>query len=266
MEDLEFFELKKIDTEKIREYVLSALDIESITDKSLFNRMLGTVGKEITCDEETLKTLKNHWFYKYICSDYFRAELFYKKEKGRYFLCKRELVGSIILSINTSLTTNKALKEKRFYSSEHKNIKKELQKDIKIIEDFRDLFFNKLKLSNNDKSISILELCAGDLEMLDAETLALLKNTKSFEYKNINALFDELINNLSMIDGNKKEIPHLDYRFNFHSVYYAQTIPSLKRDINKFVCMHYSFQDYETLDFTYEIGLLIEFLQENKII
>ena len=39
MEDLEFFELKKIDTEKIREYVLNALDSESITDKSLFNRM-----------------------------------------------------------------------------------------------------------------------------------------------------------------------------------------------------------------------------------
>ena len=136
MEDLEFFELKKIDTEKIREYVLNALDSESITDKSLFNRMLGTVGKEITYDEETLKILKNHWAYKYIYSDYFRAELFYKKEKGRYFLCKRELIGSIILSINTSLTTNKALKEKRFYSSDHKNIKKELQKDIKIIEDF----------------------------------------------------------------------------------------------------------------------------------
>ncbi|MCT7911046.1 hypothetical protein N5912_04340 [Arcobacter lacus] len=240
MEDLEFFELKKIDTEKIREYVLSALDCESITDKSLFNRMLGTVGKEITYDEETLKILKNHWAYKYIYSDYFRAELFYKKEKGRYFLCKRELIGSIILSINTSLTTNKALKEKRFYSSEHKNIKKEIQKDIKIIKDFRDLFFNKLKLSNNDYP--------------------------PFEYNNINALFDELINNLSMINGNKKDIPHLDYRFNFHSVYYAQTIPSLKREINKFVCMHYSFEDYETLDFTYEIGLLIEFLQENKII
>ena len=66
MEDLEFFELKKIDTEKIREYVLSALDCESITDKSLFNRMLGTVGKQITYDDETLKTLKNHWAYKYI--------------------------------------------------------------------------------------------------------------------------------------------------------------------------------------------------------
>lgn len=259
MEDLEFFELKKIDTEKIREYVLNALDSESITDKSLFNRMLGTVGKEITYDEETLKTLKNHWAYKYIYSDYFRAELFYKKEKGRYFLCKRELIGSIILSINTSLTTNKALKEKRFYSSDHKNIKKELQKDIKIIEDFRDLFFNKLKLSNNDKSISIVF-------NEDKENLAYLNDYPPFEYKNINALFDELINNLSMINGNKKDIPHLDYRFNFHSVYYAQTIPSLKRDINEFVCMHYSFEYYETLDFTYEIGLLIEFLQENKII
>ena len=259
MEDLEFFELKKIDTEKIREYVLNALDSESITDKSLFNRMLGTVGKEITYDEETLKILKNHWAYKYIYSDYFRAELFYKKEKGRYFLCKRELIGSIILSINTSLTTNKALKEKRFYSSDHKNIKKELQKDIKIIEDFRDLFFNKLKLSNNDKSISIVF-------NEDKENLAYLNDYPPFEYKNINALFDELINNLSMINGNKKDIPHLDYRFNFHSVYYAQTIPSLKRDINKFVCIHYSFEDYETLDFTYEIGLLIEFLQENKII
>ena len=259
MEDLEFFELKKIDTEIIRKYVLNALDSESITDKSLFNRMLGTVGKQITCDEETLKTLKNHWAYKYIYSDYFRAELFYKKEKGRYFLCKRELIGSIILSINTSLTTNKALKEKRFYSSDHKNIKKELQKDIKIIEDFRDLFFNKLKLSNNDKSISIVF-------NEDKENLAYLNDYPPFEYKNINALFDKLINNLSMINGNKKDIPHLDYRFNFHSVYYAQTIPSLKRDINKFVCMHYSFQDYETLDFTYEIGLLIEFLQENKII
>ena len=259
MEDLEFFELKKIDTEIIRKYVLNALDSESITDKSLFNRMLGTVGKQITCDEETLKTLKNHWAYKYIYSDYFRAELFYKKEKGRYFLCKRELIGSIILSINTSLTTNKALKEKRFYSSDHKNIKKELQKDIKIIEDFRDLFFNKLKLSNNDKSISIVF-------NEDKEDLAYLNDYPPFEYKNINALFDKLINNLSMIDGNKKDIPHLDYRFNFHSVYYAQTIPSLKRDINKFVCMHYSFEYYETLDFTYEIGLLIEFLQENKII
>ena len=40
----------------------------------------------------------------------------------------------------------------------------------------------------------------------------------------------------------------------------------LEREINKFVCIHYSFEDYETLDFTYEIGLLIEFLQENKII
>lgn len=259
MEDLEFFELKKIDTEKIREYVLNALDSESITDKSLFNRMLGTVGKEITYDEETLKILKNHWAYKYIYSDYFRAELFYKKEKGRYFLCKRELIGSIILSINTSLTTNKALKEKRFYTSEHKNIKKEIQKDIKIIEDFRDLFFNKLKLSNNDKSISIVF-------NEDKENIAYLNDYPPFEYKNINALFDELINNLSMINGNKKDIPHLDYRFNFHSVYYAQTIPSLKRDINKFVCMHYSFEYYETLDFTYEIGLLIEFLQENKII
>lgn len=259
MEDLEFFELKKIDTEIIRKYVLNALDSESITDKSLFNRMLGTVGKQITCDEETLKTLKNHWAYKYIYSDYFRAELFYKKEKGRYFLCKRELIGSIILSINTSLTTNKALKEKRFYSSDHKNIKKELQKDIKIIEDFRDLFFNKLKLSNNDKSISIVF-------NEDKEDLAYLNDYPPFEYKNINALFDKLINNLSMIDGNKKDIPHLDYRFNFHSVYYAQTIPSLKRDINEFVCMHYSFEYYETLDFTYEIGLLIEFLQENKII
>ena len=259
MEDLEFFELKKIDTEKIREYVLNALDSESITDKSLFNRMLGTVGKEITYDEETLKILKNHWAYKYIYSDYFRAELFYKKEKGRYFLCKRELIGSIILSINTSLTTNKALKEKRFYSSDHKNIKKELQKDIKIIEDFRDLFFNKTKLSNNDKSISIVF-------NEDKENIAYLNDYPPFEYKNINALFDELINNLSMINGNKKDIPHLDYRFNFHSVYYAQTIPSLKRDINKFVCMHYSFEYYETLDFTYEIGLLIEFLQENKII
>lgn len=259
MEDLEFFELKKIDTEKIREYVLNALDSESITDKSLFNRMLGTVGKEITYDEETLKILKNHWAYKYIYSDYFRAELFYKKEKGRYFLCKRELIGSIILSINTSLTTNKALKEKRFYTSEHKNIKKEIQKDIKIIEDFRDLFFNKLKLSNNDKSISIIF-------NEDKENLAYLNDYPPFEYKNINALFDKLINNLSMINGNKKDIPHLDYRFNFHNVYYAQTIPSLKREINKFVCMHYSFEDYETLDFTYEIGLLIEFLQENKII
>ena len=259
MEDLEFFELKKIDTEIIRKYVLNALDSESITNKSLFNRMLGTVGKQITCDEETLKTLKNHWAYKYIYSDYFRAELFYKKEKGRYFLCKRELIGSIILSINTSLTTNKALKEKRFYSSDHKNIKKELQKDIKIIEDFRDLFFNKLKLSNNDKSISIVF-------NEDKENIAYLNDYPPFEYKNINALFDKLINNLSMINGNKKDIPHLDYRFNFHSVYYAQTIPSLKRDINEFVCMHYSFEYYETLDFTYEIGLLIEFLQENKII
>ncbi|MCT7443766.1 hypothetical protein [Aliarcobacter cryaerophilus] len=259
MEDLEFFELKKIDTEKIREYVLNALDSESITDKSLFNRMLGTVGKQITYDDETLKTLKNHWAYKYIYSDYFRAELFYKKEKGRYFLCKRELIGSIILSINTSLTTNKALKERRFYTSEHKNIRKEIQKDIKIIEDFRDLFFNKLKLSNNDKSISIVF-------NEDKENIAYLNDYPPFEYKNINALFDELINNLSMINGNKKDIPHLDYRFNFHSVYYAQTIPSLKRDINKFVCMHYSFEYYETLDFTYEIGLLIEFLQENKII
>ncbi|MCT7521637.1 hypothetical protein N5T57_01665 [Aliarcobacter cryaerophilus] len=259
MEDLEFFELKKIDTEKIREYVLNALDGESITDKSLFNRMLGTVGKQITYDEETLKTLKNHWAYKYIYSDYFRAELFYKKEKGKYYLCKRKLIGSIILSINTSLTTNKALKEKRFYTSEHKNIKKEIQKDIKIIEDFRDLFFNKLKLSNNDKSISIVF-------NEDKENIAYLNDYPPFEYKNINALFDELINNLSMINGNKKDIPHLDYRFNFHSVYYAQTIPSLKRDINKFVCMHYSFEYYETLDFTYEIGLLIEFLQENKII
>ena len=259
MEDLEFFELKKIDTEIIRKYVLNALDSESITDKSLFNRMLGTVGKQITCDEETLKTLKNHWAYKYIYSDYFRAELFYKKEKGRYFLCKRELIGSIILSINTSLTTNKALKEIRFYSSDQKNIKKELQKDIKIIEDFRDLFFNKLKLSNNDKSISIVF-------NEDKEDLAYLNDYPPFEYKNINALFDKLINNLSMINGNKKDIPHLDYRFNFHSVYYAQTIPSLKRDINEFVCMHYSFEYYETLDFTYEIGLLIEFLQENKII
>ena len=106
---------------------------------------MGTVGKPIVFKEETNETLKNHWFYKYIYSDYFRAELFYKKEKGRYFLCKRELIGSIILSINTSLATNKALKEKRFYTSEHKNIKKEIQKDIKIIEDFRDLFFNKLK-------------------------------------------------------------------------------------------------------------------------
>ena len=192
MEDLEFFELKKIDTEIIRKYVLNALDSESITDKSLFNRMLGTVGKQITCDEETLKTLKNHWAYKYIYSDYFRAELFYKKEKGRYFLCKRELIGSIILSINTSLTTNKALKEKRFYSSDHKNIKKELQKDIKIIEDFRDLFFNKLKLSNNDKSISIVF-------NEDKEDLAYLNDYPPFEYKNINALFDKLINNLSMV-------------------------------------------------------------------
>lgn len=266
MEDLEFFELKKIDTEKIREYVLSALDSESITDKSLFNRMLGTVGKEITYDEETLKILKNHWAYKYIYSDYFRAELFYKKEKGRYFLCKRELIGSIILSINTSLTTNKALKERRFYNSEHKNIRKEIQKDIKIIEDFRDLFFNKLKLENEGEGISILELCDGDLEMLEDETLALLKNTKSFKYNNINNLFDTLINNLSMINGNKKNPLFTDYIFNFHNVYYAQTISSLKRDINKFVCMHYSFEYYETLDFTYEIGLLIEFLQENKII
>lgn len=259
MEDLEFFELKKIDTEKIREYVLNALDSESITNKSLFNRMLGTVGKEITYDEETLKILKNHWAYKYIYSDYFRAELFYKKEKGRYFLCKRELIGSIILSINTSLTTNKALKEKRFYTSEHKNIKKEIQKDIKIIEDFRDLFFNKLKLSNNDKSISIIF-------NEDKENLAYLNDYPPYAYKNINNLFDTLITRLSSLDGNKKDIPHLDYRFNFHSVYYAQTIPSLKREINKFVCMHYSFEDYETLDFTYEIGLLIEFLQENKII
>ena len=258
MEDLEFFELKKIVTEIIRKYVLNALDSESITNKSLFNRMLGTVGKQITCDEETLKTLKNHWFYKYICSDYFRAELFYKKEKGKYYVCKRELIRGIIITINRSLATNKALKEKRFYSSEHKNIKKEIQKDIKIIEDFRDLFFNKLKLSNNDKSISIVF-------NEDKENIAYLNDYPPFEYKNINALFDELINNLSMINGNKKDIPHLDYRFNFHSVYYAQTIPSLKRDINKFVCMHYSFEYYETLDFTYEIGLLIEFLQENKI-
>ena len=43
MEDLEFFELKKIDTEKIREYVLNALDSESITDKSLFNRMFSSI-------------------------------------------------------------------------------------------------------------------------------------------------------------------------------------------------------------------------------
>ncbi|WP_323652353.1 hypothetical protein [Aliarcobacter butzleri] len=263
MEDLEFFELKKIDTEKIREYVLNALDCESITNMPLFNRMLGTVGKEITYDEETLKILKNHWSYKYIYSDYFRAGLFYKKEKGKYYLCKRELIGDIIISINTDINNYKILKEKRFYSSEHKNIKKEIQKDIKIIEDFRDLFFNKLKLENEDRGT---ELCAEDLEMLDAETLALLKNTKSFKYNNMKALLDTLINHLSMIDGNKKDIPHLDYRFNFHSVYYTQTIPSLKREINKIVCMHYSFQDYKTLDFTYEIGLLIEFLQENKII
>lgn len=259
MEDLEFFEFKKIDKEQIRKYVLNALFGEFATNKSLFNKIMGTVGKPIVFKEETNETLKNHWFYKYIYSDYFRAELFYKKEKGRYFLCKRELIGSIILSINTSLTTNKALKEKRFYTSEHKNIKKEIQKDIKIIEDFRDLFFNKLKLSNNDKSISIIF-------NEDKENLAYLNDYPPFEYKNINALFDKLINNLSMINGNKKDIPHLDYRFNFHNVYYAQTIPSLKREINKFVCMHYSFEDYETLDFTYEIGLLIEFLQENKII
>lgn len=266
MEESEFFELKKIDTEKIREYVLNALDGESIINKSLFNRMLGTVEKEITYDEETLKILKNHWAYKYIYSDYFRAELFYKKEKGKYYLCKRELIGGIIMSINNDINNYKTLKEKRFYSSDHKNIKKEIQKDIKIIEDFRDLFFNKLKLKNEDKGISILELCDGDLEMIEAETLALLKNTKSFKYNNIKALLDTLINHLSMINGNKKDIPNLDYRFNFHSVYYIQTIPSLKREINKIVCMHYSFEDYETLDFTYEIGLLIEFLQENKII
>lgn len=259
MEDLEFFELKKIDKEQIRKYVLNALFGEFATNKSLFNETMGTVGKPIVFKEETNETLKNHWFYKYICSDYFRAELFYKKEKGRYFLCKRELIRGIIITINRSLATNKALKEKRFYSSDHKNIKKELQKDIKIIEDFRDLFFNKLKLSNNDKSISIVF-------NEDKEDLAYLNDYPPFEYKNINALFDELINNLSMTNGNKKDIPHLDYRFNFHSVYYAQTIPSLKRDINKFVCMHYSFEYYETLDFTYEIGLLIEFLQENKII
>jgi len=243
----------------VSRWILNALDGESITNTSLFNIMLGTVGKQITYDKETLKTLENHWAYKYIYSDYFRAELFYKKEKGRYFLCKRELIGSIILSINTSLATNKALKEKRFYTSEHKNIKKEIQKDIKIIEDFRDLFFNKLKLENEDKSISIIF-------NEDKENLAYLNDYPPFEYKNINALFDKLINNLSMINGNKKDIPHLDYRFNFHNVYYAQTIPSLKREINEFVCMHYSFEDYETLDFTYEIGLLIEFLQENKII
>ena len=259
MEDLEFFEFKKIDKEQIRKYVLNALFGEFATNKSLFNKIMGTVGKPIVFKEETNETLKNHWFYKYIYSDYFRAELFYKKEKGRYFLCKRELIGSIILSINTSLATNKALKEKRFYTSEHKNIKKEIQKDIKIIEDFRDLFFNKLKLSNNDKSISIIF-------NEDKENLAYLNDYPPFEYKNINALFDKLINNLSMINGNKKDTPHLDYRFNFHSVYYAQGIPSLKREINRFVCMHYSFEDYETLDFTYEIGLLIEFLQENKII
>ena len=266
MEDLEFFELKKNDTEKIREYVLSALDCESITDISLFNRMLGTVGKQITYDDETLKTLKNHWAYKYIYSDYFRAELFYKKEKGKYYLCKRELIGGIIMSIHTSLEYYKGMKERRFYTSEHKNIRKEIQKDIKIVEDFRDLFFNKLKLENEDEKISILELCDGDLEMLEDETLALLKNTKSFKYNNIKALLDTLINHLSSLDGNKKNPLFTDYRFNFHNVYYAQTIPSLKREINKMVCLHYSFEDYETLDFTYEIGLLIEFLQENKII
>ena len=257
MEDInkyDFFELKKNDTERIRGWILNALDGESITNTSLFNIMLGTVGKQITYDKETLKILKNHWAYKYIYSDYFRAELFYKKEKGRYFLCKRELIASIILSINTSLTTNKALKEKRFYSSEHKNIKKEIQKDIKIIEDFRDLFFNKLKLENEDKEVVIYY------------TDGTSSTKEPYAYKNINNLFDTLINHLSSLDGNKKDIPHLDYRFNFHSVYYAQTIPSLKRDINKFVCMHYSFEYYETLDFTYEIGLLIEFLQENKII
>ena len=254
MEDLEFFEFKKIDKEQIRKYVLNALFGEFATNKSLFNKIMGTVGKPIVFKEETNETLKNHWFYKYIYSDYFRAELFYKKEKGRYFLCKRELIGSIILSINTSLTTNKALKEKRFYSSEHKNIKKEIQKDIKIIEDFRDLFFNKLKLENEDKEVVIYY------------TDGTSSTKEPYAYKNINNLFDTLITRLSSLDGNKKDIPHLDYRFNFHSVYYAQGIPSLKREINRFVCMHYSFEDYETLDFTYEIGLLIEFLQENKII
>ena len=254
MEDLEFFELKKIDTEKIREYVLNALDSESITDKSLFNRMLGTVGKQITYDKETLKILKNHWAYKYIYSDYFRAELFYKKEKGKYYLCQRELIGSIIMTIHINLEYYKGMKERRFYTSEHKNIKKEIQKDIKIIEDFRDLFFNKLKLENEDKEVVIYY------------TDGTSSTKEPYAYKNINNLFDALITRLSSLDGNKKDIPHLDYRFNFHSVYYAQTIPSLKRDINKFVCMHYSFEDYETLDFTYEIGLLIEFLQENKII
>ena len=254
MEDLEFFEFKKIDKEQIRKYVLNALFGEFATNKSLFNKIMGTVGKPIVFKEETNETLKNHWFYKYIYSDYFRAELFYKKEKGRYFLCKRELIGSIILSINTSLATNKALKEKRFYTSEHKNIKKEIQKDIKIIEDFRDLFFNKLKLENEDKEVVIYY------------TDGTSSTKEPYAYKNINNLFDTLITRLSSLDGNKKDIPHLDYRFNFHSVYYAQGIPSLKREINKFVCMHYSFEDYETLDFTYEIGLLIEFLQENKII
>ena len=254
MEDLEFFEFKKIDKEQIRKYVLNALFGEFATNKSLFNKIMGTVGKPIVFKEETNETLKNHWFYKYIYSDYFRAELFYKKEKGRYFLCKRELIGSIILSINTSLATNKALKEKRFYTSEHKNIKKEIQKDIKIIEDFRDLFFNKLKLENEDKEVVIYY------------TDGTSSTKEPYAYKNINNLFDTLITRLSSLDGNKKDIPHLDYRFNFHSVYYAQGIPSLKREINRFVCMHYSFEDYETLDFTYEIGLLIEFLQENKII
>ena len=241
MEDLEFFEFKKIDKEQIRKYVLNALFGEFATNKSLFNKIMGTVGKPIVFKEETNETLKNHWFYKYIYSDYFRAELFYKKEKGRYFLCKRELIGSIILSINTSLATNKALKEKRFYTSEHKNIKKEIQKDIKIIEDFRDLFFNKLKLENEDKEVVIYY------------TDGTSSTKEPYAYKNINNLFDTLITRLSSLDGNKKDIPHLDYRFNFHSVYYAQGIPSLKREINRFVCMHYSFEDYETLDFTYEI-------------
>ena len=235
MEDLEFFEFKKIDKEQIRKYVLNALFGEFATNKSLFNKIMGTVGKPIVFKEETNETLKNHWFYKYIYSDYFRAELFYKKEKGRYFLCKRELIGSIIMTIHTSLKCYKGMKERRFYTSEHKNIKKEIQKDIKIIEDFRDLFFNKLKLENEDDN-------------------------------NIKALLDTLINHLSSLDGNKKKPLFDDYIFNFHNVYYAQTISSLKRDINKFVCMHYSFEYYETLDFTYEIGLLIEFLQENKII
>jgi len=254
MEDLEFFEFKKIDKEQIRKYVLNALFGEFATNKSLFNKIMGTVGKPIVFKEETNETLKNHWFYKYIYSDYFRAELFYKKEKGRYFLCKRELIGSIIMTIHINLEYYKGMKERRFYTSEHKNIKKEIQKDIKIIEDFRDLFFNKLKLENEDKEVVIYY------------TDGTSSTKEPYAYKNINNLFDALITRLSNLDGNKKNPRFTDYIFNFHNVYYAQTISSLKREINRMVCSQYSLKDNETLDFTYEIGLLIEFLQENKII